>query len=137
MNGLSFSSLQVNKGNGVFASCHLPLYLVVRSAERARLRAGTDYPTDLSDFDRFFPDEAACVRFLERLRWPDGFVCPACGHVGAPWRSARGPLCPNCRRRASVTAGTIFEGTRKPLKLWFIAAWEIVGPISTGPTRST
>ena len=115
------------EGYGVFASCHLPLYLVVRSAERARLRAGIDYPTDLSDFDRFFPDEAACVRFLERLRWPDGFVCPACGHVGAPWRSARGPLCPNCRRRASVTAGTIFEGTRKPLKLWFIAAWEIVG----------
>jgi transposase-like protein len=27
----------------------------------------------------------------------------------------------------SVTAGTIFEGTRKPLKLWFIAAWEITG----------
>jgi transposase-like protein len=26
-----------------------------------------------------------------------------------------------------VTAGTIFEGTRKPLRLWFIAAWEIVG----------
>ncbi len=43
-----------------------------------------------------------------------------------PWRTARGPrLCAGCRRRISVTAGTIFEGTRKPLKLWFIAAWEI------------
>ena len=52
---------------------------------------------------------------------------PACGHTGNPWRSARGPLCVNCRRRASVTAGTIFQGTRKPLKLWFITAWEIVG----------
>ena len=93
----------------------------------ARLRAGVDYPTNLSDFDRFFPDETACERFLERLRWPEGFVCPACGHSGAPWRSARGRLCANCRRRASVTAGTIFQGTRKPLKLWFITAWEIVG----------
>ena len=95
-------------------------------ANAARLRAGIDYPTNLSDFDRFFPDEAACGRFLERLRWPGGFVCPSCNHAGAPWRTARGPLCPNCRRRASVTAGTIFQGTRKPLKLWFIAAWEIV-----------
>tara|TARA_Y100000310_G_C20537208_1_gene741425 strand:+ start:111 stop:1079 length:969 start_codon:yes stop_codon:yes gene_type:complete len=97
------------------------------SADAARLRAGVDYPRDLSDFDRFFPQEKACERYLEHLRWPDGFVCPTCGHAGVVWRSARGPLCPACRRRASVTAGTIFEGTRKPLKLWFITAWEIVG----------
>lgn len=36
-------------------------------------------------------------------------------------------LCRACRAQTSVTAGTIFEGTRKPLKLWFIAAWEIMG----------
>ena len=111
---------------GIFASCPQAPYLVVMPADAARLRAGIDYPTDLSDFDRFFPDEAACGRFLERLRWPGGFVCPSCSHAGDPWRTARGPLCPNCRRRASVTSGTIFQGTRKPLKLWFIAAWEIV-----------
>lgn len=97
------------------------------SADAANLRAGVDYPEDLSGFDRFFPDEDACERFLERLRWPSGFVCPACGYAGEPWRSSRGLLCPKCRRRAYVTAGTIFEGTRKPLKLWFIAAWEITG----------
>lgn len=97
------------------------------SADAAILRAGVDYPEDLSGFDRFFPEESACERFLERLRWPNGFVCTACGYAGAPWRSSRGPLCPKCRRRAYVTAGTIFEGTRKPLKLWFIAAWEITG----------
>jgi transposase-like protein len=97
------------------------------SANAASLRAGVDYPEDLSAFDRFFPDEDACERFLERLRWPNGFVCPACSYAGEPWRSSRGPLCPKCRRRAYVTAGTIFEGTRKPLKLWFIAAWEITG----------
>ena len=114
-------------GKGVFPSCHQALYLVCMATDTVHLRAGTDYPRDLSEFDHFFPDEAACQRFLERLRWPNGFVCPACGYTGPPWRSARGRLCTNCRRRASVTAGTIFEGTRKPLKLWFITAWEIVG----------
>jgi transposase-like protein len=100
----------------------------VSSADATRLEAGVDYPADLSEFDRFFPDEAACERYLERVRWPNGFVCPWCGERREPWRTARGPqLCRGCRRRVSVTARTIFEGTRKPLKLWFIAAWEITG----------
>jgi hypothetical protein len=97
------------------------------SADASQLRAGIDYPKNLSEFDRFFPDEAACERYLEKLRWPAGFVCPSCRHSGDVWCSARGLLCPACNRRAYVTAGTIFEKTRKPLKLWFIAAWEITG----------
>ncbi len=94
--------------------------------ESARLRAGVDYPTDLSQFDRFFPDEEACAGYLQGLRWPEGFVCPKCGYAGQAWRMRRGLLlCSQCRAQTSVTAGTVFEGTRKPLRLWFIAAWEI------------
>src|SRR5690606_1306183 len=89
------------------------IYCGVPSTDSSRLRAGEDYPTDLSDFDRFFPDEAACLRYLERLRWPEGFVCPKCSHAGEAWRMKRGLLlCPKCRAQTSVTAGTIFEGTR-------------------------
>ena len=95
-------------------------------SDPARLEAGVDYPADLSQFDAFFPDEEACARYLERLRWPDGFHCPKCDGRGDAWRMGRGLLlCRHCRAQVSVTAGTIFEGTRKPLKLWFIAAWEI------------
>jgi transposase-like protein len=95
--------------------------------DAARLRPGVDYPTDLSEFDRFFPDEQACVRYLERMRWPEGFVCPKCQRPGEAWRMTAGLLrCRSCRARTSVTAGTIFEGTRKPLRLWFITTWEIV-----------
>ena len=97
-------------------------------SEATRLRAGVDYPADLSQFDRFFPDEEACARYLERLRWRDGFVCPKCQEAGEPWQMSRALLlCPRCRAQVSVTAGTILEGTRKPLRLWFIAAWEITG----------
>jgi hypothetical protein len=94
--------------------------------EAARLQAGVDYPADLSQFDEFFPDEAACVRYLEGVRWREGFVCPKCGEAAQAWRMGRGLLlCSACRAQTSVTAGTIFDGTRKPLRLWFIAAWEI------------
>ena len=31
--------------------------------------------------------------------------------------------CRACRRETVITAGTIFEGTRKPLRAWFLAMW--------------
>lgn len=34
-------------------------------------------------------------------------------------------LCSACRRQVSVTAGTLLEKTRKPLRHWFLAAWEV------------
>jgi hypothetical protein len=38
-----------------------------------------DYPKNLADFYRRFPDDAACLRYLVETRWPDGFRCPAWG----------------------------------------------------------
>jgi transposase-like protein len=86
---------------------------------------GVDYPRTLQEFEEWFHSDAACVEFLQRLRWPEGFQCPSCGG-GKAWLTARGNLfCASCRRQTSVTAGTIFEGTRKPLRLWFQAMWYV------------
>jgi hypothetical protein len=87
--------------------------------------AGVDYPESWRELLVWFPDDAACLGYLERLRWPDGFVCPACGGAER-WRMHDGLLrCSSCDRRTSATAGTIFAGTRSPLSLWFAAAWYI------------
>lgn len=100
----------------------------VTPSDAARLRAGVDFPRDRTDFERFFPGDQACSRYLEELRLPEGFICRRCHAVQEPWRMKRRLLlCPTCRTQTSVTVGTIFEGTRKPLKLWFLAAWEITG----------
>jgi predicted RNA-binding Zn-ribbon protein involved in translation (DUF1610 family) len=40
-----------------------------------------DFPRSLLEFQRRFPDDAACAAYLRAARWPDGFVCPACGSV--------------------------------------------------------
>jgi len=86
---------------------------------------GVDYPRTLQEFDEWFPSEEACAEYLRRLRWPEGFRCPGCGK-GKAWLTARGQLfCASCRRQTSVTAGTVFEGTRKPLRLWFQAMWYV------------
>ncbi len=89
-------------------------------------RAGVDYPRDLVEFDEFFATEESCRRYLEQVRWKDGFVCRACGRSDEPWRVRRNVrLCRHCRSETTLTAGTIFEGTRKPLRLWFQAMWEV------------
>ena len=50
-------------------------------------------------------------------------MCPRCG-IQSSWASKRNLLlCADCGYQASVTAGTIFQDTRKPLTLWFRAAW--------------
>ena len=91
--------------------------------EAAHPVGGVDYPRTLAEFDEWFSSEAACLAFLRRVRWRAGFRCPVCGNTQG-WETARGHLrCSRCARQTSITAGTIFEGTRKPLRLWFQAIW--------------
>ncbi len=85
------------------------------------------FPRTLQEFEDFFNTESACIAYLQNLRWPDGFVCPQCGSADK-WRTKRGLYhCSQCGVQTSVTAGTIFHRTRKPLSLWFRAMWHITG----------
>lgn len=86
--------------------------------------AGKDYPGNWNEFLDWFGSEEACLAYLERLRWPQGFVCPNCGVAAPPYRSSRTRLmCRSCARQSTVTAGTIFDKTRTPLRVWLAAAW--------------
>jgi len=86
---------------------------------------GVDYPRTLIEFEEWFSSEEACLQYLRRLRWRYGFRCPGCGGEKA-WPTSRGELrCAACQRQTSPTSGTIFQGTTKPLRLWFHAMWHI------------
>ena len=73
-----------------------------------------------------------CRAYLERVRWPDGPVCPRCG-AGDPYRITRHTRtknrvqslykCKECKRQFTVTVGTIFEGSKVPLRKWFAAIY--------------
>jgi transposase-like protein len=82
-----------------------------------------EYPKNLMEFDTMFASEEACREYLSRSRWPNGFRCPQCGGDKA-WATKRSLWhCTACGRQVSVTAGTIFQDTRKPLRMWFHAMW--------------
>lgn len=82
-----------------------------------------DYPRTLDEFEKRFAAEEACRDYLAQLRWPEGFRCPRCGHDHG-WPVGRLLIeCAGCHRQTSVTAGTIFQDTRKPLQTWLRAIW--------------
>lgn len=77
-----------------------------------------DYPRTPREFEDRFRTEADGSAYRVALRGPQGFVCPACkGH--AAWRTSRDRVeCAACHAQRSLTAGTIFHETHKPLRLW-------------------
>ena len=84
-----------------------------------------DFPKTLFELEERFATEEQCRAYLTSLRWPEGFVCPSCGGREA-WPAQRGRLiCTTCRHQTTVTAGTIFQDSRLPLRLWCRAIWHV------------
>ncbi|MDF2937978.1 MAG: hypothetical protein K0Q90_3351 [Paenibacillaceae bacterium] len=82
-------------------------------------------------YHRLQSSEQACSDYLYHLKWPNGFVCPYCGHGHAyTITTRRQPLyeCACCRHQTSLTAGTIMERSRTPLTKWFTAICHISNP---------
>jgi transposase-like protein len=88
------------------------------------------FPTTLPEFQRVFPDDAACARYLEHLRWPNGFTCLKCGNVGGPYRFAKRTSvvlrCRACHTNVSLTATTVMKSSRTPLSVWFWGAYLVM-----------
>ncbi|WP_244904239.1 transposase, partial [Enterobacter kobei] len=78
----------------------------------------------MAEFIARYGTEAKCYRALYQWRWPQGFRCPACtGRARSRFR--RGTTvyyqCRACRHQTTLTAGTMFEGTKLPLRTWLLA----------------
>ena len=83
----------------------------------------SNYPQTLAEFERQFRSEAACREYLFRLR-PE-FQCKHCCH-GKAWEMRSGKFeCASCGYQASLTAGTIFQDSHQPLRIWFQAVWYV------------
>ena len=92
------------------------------------------FPKSLRDFQRLFPDDDACARYLEGAKWPKGFVCPHCNEKGEPFRLATRTsvlTCRSCRKQTSLTVGTVMQRTHSPLTVWFWAAY-LVSSLTPG-----
>jgi transposase-like protein len=88
----------------------------------------------LPDFLGRFGSEEQCIQALFACRWPSGFSCPRCtGGTFYRVETAGRPLfqCRTCRHQASLTAGTLLESSKLPLRTWFLAIY-IISQAKTG-----
>lgn len=85
-----------------------------------------DYPKTMLEFERRFMTEEACEEYLYQIRWPEGFICSHCGHREFWSSKIEKYRCRRCEYRVSIKAGTIFQDSRMPLRVWFRAMWQVV-----------
>ncbi len=80
--------------------------------------------SSLHEFIEKYGSEEQCQQALYQLRWPTGYICPGCGNTtGCELKSRKIYQCHKCHHQSSLTAGTIFHGTKLPLKKWFLAIY--------------
>src|SRR5208283_4589971 len=76
-----------------------------------------------------FHDEAAAVAKLEAIIWPNGPVCPHCGEtsrtgkLGGASTKIGTRKCYTCRKKFTVTVGTVFEASHIPVRQWLQAVY--------------
>ncbi len=75
----------------------------------------------LYDFFEAFPNEEACIAFLESKRWENGVVSPYDPTSKVYHRGDGNYRCKNTGKNFNVRVGPIFEGTKLPLRKWFMA----------------
>jgi transposase-like protein len=85
-------------------------------------------PKTLQQAILYFADPDNCIRYLAESRWPDGVVCPTCGHKGPAYVAKRRVW--QCKSRHpkcqfSVKVGTIFEDSPISLDKWLMAMWMV------------
>ena len=82
------------------------------------------YPKNMREFRQQFATNAACLEYLVRCRWTEGFVCPKCSGQSAWLNSKRYVFeCRSCGRQTSPIAGTIMHRSHVPVQEWFWAAY--------------
>src|SRR5437867_4507506 len=86
-----------------------------------RLAGGSEARYTFYDFDREFPNDAACLEWLVRHLYPDGIFCPKCAKVTKHHRIAKRPAfaCQFCGHHEYPLSGTIFQDSTTSLRLWF------------------
>ena len=80
----------------------------------------------LSDLMQEIPDEKTALAHFRQIRWKSGAYCPYCASVRVyDFSDGRTHKCADCRQRFSIKVGTIFEGSKAPLRKWLMAIWLI------------
>jgi hypothetical protein len=121
---LERQSNEINQINSMLDLDNWKLKNSIKEVLNERLMEKT---MDYKQFKTLYPDNLACFRFLENLKWEKTFLCRKCGNEkyfeGAQKFSKR---CTRCGYNESITAFTIFHGIKFPIEKAFYIAYLVV-----------
>src|SRR6478735_1702198 len=96
----------------------------VQESLRARMAGQI---VSIEEFNRIFPDETACFRYLYELKWDESFTCYKCGsHEAAADEKAFTKKCASCGYSESVTAHTLFHALKFPITKAFLITYLVI-----------
>jgi len=123
---LQRQSFEINQINSILDLDNWKLKNSIKEVLNERLMEKT---MDYAQFHTLYADTLACYRFLETLKWQNGFQCRKCGndkYFDGAQKFAR--RCTRCGYNESVTAYTIFHSIKFPIeKAFYIAYLTVVG----------
>ncbi len=96
----------------------------VKRNEPKRSKA-SDSRYALFEFEKDFPDDAACLDYIFRMRYSNGVFCSICKRVTKHHRDTHRPsyTCQFCGTHVHPMVGTVFENSATSLRLWFYAIY--------------
>jgi transposase-like protein len=115
---------------GAYAAFQIILEGSVMAMNRIQFQRGLSMP----EFFSRYGSESQCAAALEKARWPSGFRCRRCGavaHCVLRGGSHQVFQCNACRHQTSLIAGTVFQGTKLGLSVWFLAIY-LISQAKTG-----
>jgi transposase-like protein len=84
-------------------------------------------PQTLQEAIQYYSNEQVCIDAVAKMRWPDGPVCPACGHKEHYYlKTQRRWKCKDCHKQFTVKLGTVFEESPISLTKWLPALWMLI-----------
>lgn len=121
---LERQAFEINQINSILDLDNWKLKNSIKEVLNERLLEKT---MDYKQFATLYPDDLACYRFLESLKWEKGYQCKKCGnekHFAGAHKFAR--RCTRCGYNESITAFTIFHSIKFPIEKAFYLAYLVV-----------
>ncbi len=71
-----------------------------------------------------FPDEKACIQYMQNLRWEGNIRCAHCDHNKVySFKDGIRHKCASCKKQFTVKFGTVFQDSKIPLQKWFVTIY--------------
>ncbi len=78
---------------------------------------------------RKFPNDQACIDWLEQVCWNGEPVCPHCGgveNISKPLSKPNTYWHKDCKKQFTVTTKSIMHATKTPLQNWVVAIYSVM-----------